>query len=67
MESSHNDSDEYIPIGEASRDSGFSISTLRRWERAGRITVYRTPAGHRRYKRADLANLLTAQPTEASA
>jgi predicted site-specific integrase-resolvase len=43
------------------------MSTLRRWERDGRITVYRTPAGHRRYKRSDLANLLTAQPTEQSA
>jgi putative resolvase len=66
MGSSHDDSDEYIPIGEASRDSGFSISTLRRWEREGLITVYRTPAGHRRYKRSDLASLLT-KPTEASA
>lgn len=32
--------------------------TLRRWERAGRITPERTPTGHRRYIRADVEALL---------
>lgn len=64
MASSHNYDDEFIPIGEASLASGFSISTLRRWEKQGRITVYRTPAGHRRYRRSDIESLLT---NEASA
>jgi DNA-binding transcriptional MerR regulator len=61
MPSSHNDSDEFIPIGEASRAAGVSISTLRRWETENRITVFRTPAGHRRYKRADVIAALTEQ------
>lgn len=67
MMSSHTDSDEFIPIGEAARISQFSISTLRRWDREGRLPVYRTPAGQRRYRRGDIEALLTAQPNEASA
>lgn len=54
MSSSHTDDEALIPIGEASKLKGVSIGTLRRWEREGLITAYRTPAGHRRYRRSDL-------------
>lgn len=54
MVSSHNDTEALIPIGEAARLKGVSIGTLRRWEREGLLTSYRTPAGHRRYRPSDL-------------
>ena len=42
---------------------GVSISTLRRWEKEGKIQAERTPHGHRRY---DLAQLQGLKPYEAS-
>ena len=44
-----------IPISEASKIKGVSISTLRRWESEGKIKPERTLNGHRRY---DMAMLL---------
>lgn len=38
-----------VGIGEAARILGVSIETVRRWERAGKLKVERTPNGHRRY------------------
>jgi len=39
-----------VSIGEASDILGVSISTLRRWESAGKLIPDRTAAGHRRYQ-----------------
>jgi len=44
----------FAGIGEAAKVLGVSVSTLRRWEAAGRITPDHTTGGHRRY---DLAKL----------
>ena len=38
-----------ITIGEASEILGVSITTLRRWDKAGRLTPEKTASGHRRY------------------
>ena len=38
-----------ININEASKQLGVSISTLRRWDKAGILIAERTPKGHRRY------------------
>jgi len=38
-----------ISIGKLSKEIGTSVSTLRRWEREGKIKSERTPSGHRRY------------------
>jgi predicted site-specific integrase-resolvase len=38
-----------VGIGRAASELGVSRDTLRRWESAGKITVERTPSGHRRY------------------
>lgn len=38
-----------IPIGEAARQLGVSVDTIRRWEARGYITATRTPSGQRRF------------------
>ena len=42
-------------IKEASDILGVSISTLRRWEKEGKITSSKTSGGHRRYSIEDLS------------
>lgn len=37
-------------IGEAAQKLGVSISTLRRWEKEGKLIAERTAKGHRRYR-----------------
>lgn len=48
-----------ISIKEAAKELGVHQETLRRWEAAGKITVERTPKGHRRY---DLTKLRGIAP-----
>ncbi|MDD2609498.1 MAG: helix-turn-helix domain-containing protein, partial [Giesbergeria sp.] len=43
-----------VSIGEAAKTLGVSITTLRRWEAAGKLSAEHTAGGHRRY---DLAKL----------
>jgi predicted site-specific integrase-resolvase len=38
-----------LSIGAASKALGVSITTLRRWEKSGKLTPIRTASGHRRY------------------
>jgi predicted site-specific integrase-resolvase len=52
-----------ISIGQAAKELGVSIATLRRWEAAGKIHSERTPSGHRRYELAQLRGL---KPYESS-
>ncbi|HEX2909869.1 MAG TPA: helix-turn-helix domain-containing protein [Chloroflexia bacterium] len=52
---------DYLQIKEAAEFLGISPSTLRNWERTGKITTHRHPVNHYRlYKKADLEALLTA-------
>lgn len=46
-----------LSIGRASEYLGVSIDTLRRWEKRERIEAYRSPGGHRYFKKQDLDNL----------
>lgn len=46
--------DRFVSIGEAAHVLGVSITTLRRWEREGKLVPEHTQGGHRRY---DLAQL----------
>lgn len=48
-----------VNIGKAAEELGVVQETLRRWERLGKITVERTPKGHRRY---DLSKLKGIAP-----
>jgi len=49
-----------VSLSEASRVLGVSPATLRRWSDAGRLRVFTTPGGHRRFSRAVLERLLPA-------
>ena len=51
---------DWISLSEASRVLGVSAATLRRWSDAGRLRVFTTPGGHRRFSRASLERLLPA-------
>lgn len=41
-------------VAEAAAFLGVSPLTLRKWSNEGKIPVYRTPGGHRRYRMSDL-------------
>lgn len=47
-------------LSEASSVLGVSPATLRRWSDAGRLRVFTTPGGHRRFSRSALERLLPA-------
>jgi MerR family transcriptional regulator, copper efflux regulator len=50
---------EYLKIKGAATLLGVSESTLRNWERAGKITAYRHPVnGYRLFKQSDIDSLL---------
>ena len=36
--------------------------TVTRWAKAGKLTAIRTLGGHRRYRKSEVQNLLTAAP-----
>lgn len=60
MESTHTYSPGgYIPIGEVAKLLGVTVGTVRRWDKAGRISAVRTPTGHRRFSRDDVLALLS--------
>ncbi|HEX5506681.1 MAG TPA: helix-turn-helix domain-containing protein [Thermomicrobiales bacterium] len=48
----------WLTIDAACRLLGVDHSTLRRWSDAGRINVFVTPGGHRRYAEADVRALI---------
>lgn len=51
---------DWVGLTEASRILGVSPATIRRWSDAGRLRVFTTPGGHRRFSRAGLHRLLPA-------
>ena len=51
---------DWISLSEASRVLGVSPATIRRWSDAGRLRVFTTPGGHRRFSRTSLERLLPA-------
>lgn len=51
---------DWVGLSEASRVLGVSPATLRRWSDAGRLRVFMTPGGHRRFSRSALERLLPA-------
>jgi excisionase family DNA binding protein len=52
----------WLTIHEACAFLGVDQSTLRRWSDTGKVPVFRTPGGHRRYAEADLRTLVGEGP-----
>ncbi len=52
----------WLTIHEACAFLGVDQSTLRRWSDDGKVPVFRTPGGHRRYAEADLRTLVGEGP-----
>lgn len=48
---------ESVTIGDAARELGVSVDTLRRWDRAGKLTTFRDDRGRRRVSRRELERL----------
>lgn len=48
----------WLALGEASRLLGVDPDTLRRWADAGKVDVFTTPGGHRRFTRAAIEAML---------
>lgn len=57
------DPPDWIGLGEASSLLGIAPATLRRWADGGRVPVFTTPGGHRRFSRASLGALLPSPRT----
>ena len=52
----------WLTIHEACAFLGVDQSTLRRWSDTGKVPVFRTPGGHRRYAESDLRTLVGEGP-----
>ena len=50
--------DKIFSISEAAEYLGVSALTLRNWERQAKIRAFRTPGGHRRFRKSDLDVIL---------
>ena len=55
---------DWVSLSEASRLLGVSPATVRRWSDAGRLRVFTTPGGHRRFSRRGLDRLLPAERSQ---
>ena len=55
------DGGEWLRLSDAAETLGVSVNTLRRWSDTGKMTCYRSPGGHRRYRRVDIQTLLHDQ------
>lgn len=53
----------WLSLGPASRLLGVDPDTLRRWADEGRVEVYATPGGHRRFDRRAIERLATSRAT----
>ena len=53
--------EDWLRLSEAAGALGVGLNTVRRWSDSGRLTSYRSPGGHRRYRRRDIDSLLLRQ------
>ncbi len=51
----------WVSLRRACEILGADESTLRRWADAGRLRVYRTPGGHRRFSLSDLESMVSGE------
>ena len=58
---------DWLTLGRAARYLGVAQSTIRKWSDSGRVRAFKTPGGHRRYRRADLDDFLEGSAPESRA
>jgi len=56
----------FLRIGQAAELLSCSVDTLRRWEEEGRLTMRRSPGGHREMAVEEVRRLLAARPTRSA-
>jgi excisionase family DNA binding protein len=56
---------DWLTLGRAARYLGVAQSTIRKWSDSGRVRAFKTPGGHRRYRRADLDDFLQGSAPES--
>ena len=57
---------DWLPLGAASKIVGVDPDTLRRWADEGRVEVFHTPGGHRRFERRSLERLVLSGSRDRS-
>ena len=58
---------EWLTLGQAATYLGVAQSTMRKWTDLGRVSAFKTPGGHRRYRRSDLDQFLDRSPGSGAA
>lgn len=58
---------DWLTLGQAAQYLGVAQSTIRKWTDSGRVPAFKTPGGHRRFRRRDLDAFLdnSGQTVEA--
>ena len=56
------ESQDWITLSEASKLLGVHPATLRQWSDEGKVRIFRTPGGHRRFSRPDIERMLHVTP-----
>jgi excisionase family DNA binding protein len=56
---------DWLTLGRAARYLGVAQSTIRKWSDSGRVRAFKTPGGHRRYRRSDLDDFLQGSAPES--
>lgn len=59
------DEGRWLSLSEASELLGVHFTTLRRWADAGSVPCFRTPGGHRRFRKDDLENWIEGAQSAA--
>lgn len=55
-------SQQWLTLGDASKQLGVSPATLRQWADRGKVRAFRTPGGHRRFSISEMRSLVAATP-----
>jgi excisionase family DNA binding protein len=62
MADSASNGQEWLTLSEASKLLGVHPATLRQWSDEGKVRIFRTPGGHRRFSRPDIERMLQVTP-----
>ena len=54
----------FLNVGQAAEYLGVSAASLRNWSDQGKVPVYRTPGGQRRFSREQLDGFITSMQSD---